>query len=147
MDMQALTVPAQLDQLAEMRRYVQAAGKQAGLAEDTSYNLALAVDELATNIILHGYQEHGLSGDITLTAISEGDALSVVMEDRGVAFDPGTRPTPSAEELSKPLEERRIGGLGIYLAMNSVDDYHYQRLGEVNRNTLTMKRHRESGQA
>jgi len=140
MDMQALTVPARLDQLVEMRRYVQAVGKQAGLPEDATYKLALAVDELATNIVLHGYQEHGLSGDIILSAVTEDEAMSIIMEDRGAAFDPATRPMPSAEELNKPLEERRIGGLGIFLALNSVDDFSYQRLGEVNRNTLTMKR-------
>jgi anti-sigma regulatory factor (Ser/Thr protein kinase) len=140
MAMQALTLPARLDQLAEMRRYVQAAGEEAGLSSDATYNLVLAVDELATNIVLHGYQEHGKSGDIMLSAVIDGDALSIVMEDRGVAFDPATRPMPSAEELSKPLEERHIGGLGIFLALNSVDDYRYQRLGEINRNTLSMKR-------
>lgn len=145
--MRALTVPAHLDQLAEMRRYVEAAGTQAGLRKDAIYNLALAVDELATNIILHGYQEHGLQGDITLTASVEDEGLSMVMEDRGVAFDPGTRTLPSAEDLSKPLEERSIGGLGIYLALSSVDDYRYQRVGEVNRNILTMKRGHENDKA
>jgi serine/threonine-protein kinase RsbW len=138
--MDALTVPAQLDQLAAMRRYVQAAGAEAGLGEEASYNLALAVDELATNIILHGYQEQGRSGDITLNAMTEADDLKLVLEDRGAAFDPSTRPLPSEEELSKPLEERRIGGLGIFLAMHSVDDYHYERTGDINRNILTVKR-------
>jgi anti-sigma regulatory factor (Ser/Thr protein kinase) len=140
MDMQSLTVPAQLDQLAEMRRYVQAAGEEAGLSSDATYKLVLAVDELATNIVIHGYQEHGQSGDITLSAVTERESLSIVIEDRGAAFDPATLPMPSAEDLSKPLEERHIGGLGIFLALNSVDDYRYQRLGEINRNTLTMKR-------
>lgn len=138
--MQTLTVPARLDQLSEMRRFVQAAGAQAGLPEDATYNLALAVDELATNIVLHGYEEHGLSGDISLSATADDDALNIVMEDRGEAFDPAARTPPSAEELNKPLEERRIGGLGIFLALNSVDEFTYQRLGDVNRNTLTMKR-------
>jgi anti-sigma regulatory factor (Ser/Thr protein kinase) len=100
----------------------------------------LAVDELATNIVLHGYQEHGQSGDITLSAVTDDEALRIVMEDRGAAFVPATRPMPSTEELSKPLEERHIGGLGIFLALNSVDEYRYLRLGEINRNTLSMKR-------
>ena len=142
MDMEALTVPAHLDQLAEIRRYIQMAGQKAGLDEQTIYNMALAVDELATNIMLHGYQEQGVTDDITVTAVEEDECLSIVMEDTGCAFDPGSRSMPSAEELSKPLEERGIGGLGIYLAMKSVDDYRYQRVGNVNRNILVMNRSR-----
>lgn len=142
--MHTLTIPAQLDQLASLRSYVQAAGAQAGLAEESIYKLALAVDELATNIILHGYHERELNGYITLNAIVDYEGLSIIMEDRGEAFDPGTRPMPSIEELSKPLEERTIGGLGIYLAMNSVDDYRYQREGDINRNILTIKRQHEN---
>lgn len=145
--MQALTVPANLDQLAEMRRFIQEAGTQAGLTEDATYGLALAVDELATNIILHGYEEHGLEGDITLTAVTEDKGLSIVIEDKGVAFDPGSRPLPTSEELARPLGQRKIGGLGIYLAMNNVDDYRYQRIGEVNRNTLTVRRSRQNTNA
>jgi serine/threonine-protein kinase RsbW len=145
--MRALTVPAQLDQLAEMRRFIQAACTQAGLSEEATYGLALAVDELATNIILHGYQESGLSGDITLSAVVEDEGLSIIMEDRGAAFDPGVQPLPSAEELSKPLEQRRVGGLGIFLALSSVDDYRYQRVGDVNRNILTVKHHHDNDKA
>lgn len=140
MGTQALTVPAQLDQLAAIRRYVETAGQNAGFDAEAVYNLALAVDEVATNIILHGYEEHGRTGDIAVTAVPTGDGLQVVMEDTGVAFDPGSRPPPGKEELSKPLEERRIGGLGIYLAMSSVDDFQYQRVGAINRNTLTVRR-------
>jgi len=142
MNMQALAVPAQLDQLAAIRRYVQTAGQDAGLDDEAVYNLALAVDELATNIILHGYQEHGLTGEICVRTVSADGGLAVILEDNGVAFDSGARALPGAEELSKPLEERRIGGLGIYLAMSSVDDFQYQRVGEINRNTLTMRRRR-----
>jgi serine/threonine-protein kinase RsbW len=136
----ALTVPAQLDRLGDIRRYVETAGKQAGLSEEAAYALVLAVDELATNIIMHGYSGLGTNGDVSITAGMDEEKLTVTLEDHGKPFDPGARTMPSAEELSKPLEERGIGGLGIYLALQSVDQHRYERLGDANRNILTMKR-------
>ncbi len=140
--MHPLTVPGRLDSLAAIRAFVTEAAQQATLDERATYNLSLAVDETATNIVLHGYQEQGLSGDIGVGAEIGDDALVVVLEDTGAAFDPATRSMPTEQELAKPLEQRAIGGLGVFLALSCVDSFHYERRGDVNRNIFRMKRSR-----
>ena len=72
--MDAVTLPGTLDALSPIRDYVKAAAASAGLDHTATYNLLLAVDEIATNVVLHGYEEAGLQGDISIAATHEDNA-------------------------------------------------------------------------
>lgn len=111
-----------------------AAAQEAGLAKKPAYNLRLAVDEIATNIIVYGYK--GGDADQTIVVHTEIDdqALTVILEDTAPKFDPTQQDLPDADDLNQPLEDRPIGGLGVYLAVQGVDQFQYQRLGDKNRN-------------
>jgi serine/threonine-protein kinase RsbW len=132
------SIPASLAALSDIRRLVMQACQNTGLSEEATYRLALAVDEIATNIITHGYEEQGMTGDIVVSLDQTGQELTVLLEDTGVAFDPRDRNLPTAEDLDKPLDDREIGGLGIFLALEGVDRFDYQRSGNVNRNLFAM---------
>ena len=132
------SLPASLAALSDIRRLVTQACQTAGLSEDATYRLALAVDEIATNIITHGYEEQGLSGEIGVSIERTDQRLTVALEDTGAAYDPRARILPTAEDLELPLEDREIGGLGIFLALQGVDSFDYQRSGNVNRNIFGM---------
>ncbi len=67
--------------------------------------------------------------------IEEG-SLKIVLEDTGVPYDP--RETPPPDDLDLPLEERDIGGLGVYLTMHAIDKFHYEYVGNRNRNSFFM---------
>jgi serine/threonine-protein kinase RsbW len=134
--MTSVTVPARLDSLGAIAEYVLAAAASAGLDRRASYRLRLAVDEIVTNIIVHGYGDAELSGMLELHADFDEKALTVSIEDAGVAYDPRQTPTP---DTSLPLEERPIGGLGVYLALKSVDEFFYERVGDRNRSTFKMQ--------
>ena len=121
------SLPAVLDSLVEIRRYAEAAAASAGIDEGRAYQLALAVDEIATNIILYGYKEAGPTATIWIGSEITDDALTLTLEDEAPAFDPRTRPMPQAEDLAKLLEDRAVGGLGIYLATEGVDRFDYRR--------------------
>jgi anti-sigma regulatory factor (Ser/Thr protein kinase) len=138
--MTPLTVDATLTSLSEIGRYVDTVSQAAGLARQEAYNLRLAVDEVATNVIVHGYEEHGLSGTLLLRAETTDESVAVTVEDRGPEFDPRNQAMPTAEELAEPLEDREIGGLGIFLALKSVDEFRYERRGDINVNTFVMRR-------
>ncbi|BDV42173.1 hypothetical protein GURASL_10960 [Geotalea uraniireducens] len=138
--METLIVPDTLDSLAKIGDYVKRAAAAAGLDSKAAYNLRLAVDEFATNIILHGYQEAGLSGEVVIRGEMADNALTIIIEDTGAAFDPRSLKLPEAEELARPIEEREPGGLGIFLALNGVDDFNYERDGDRNRNIFVMRR-------
>ena len=97
--------------------------------------LQLSLEEVVTNVIVHGYQKTGNKMvHVRLTA-GPGELIAEV-EDDAPAFDPLARAVP---DLDAPLEERPIGGLGIHLVKNLMDNVAYQRDGNRNRLTLTKR--------
>ena len=136
--MEPLKAAATLDSLAAIHRYVLDAAAAAGLPKEAAYRLRLAVDEIATNVITHGYLEAGLQGSVELHGCVDDKTLTVVLEDAAAAFDPRSVPRP--DDLHLPAEQRKIGGLGVYLAMQAVDHFHYERVEGRNRNVFIMNR-------
>ena len=136
--MEPLIVDGTLDSLSEIAKYVMAAGTAAGLDKKAIYQLRLAVDEIATNIILHGYQENGMEGNVEVKAEINEKALTIALEDTAIAFDPTQKKPPTDLEL--PLEERKIGGLGVFLAVDGVDQFSYERVENRNRNIFVVQR-------
>lgn len=116
------TFDARLDQLAEIRRFVEDACRKAGADPAACSGLKLAVDEACTNIVEHGYR--GAGGAIAVSFDSDGELVRVVICDRGAHFDPASVP---AADLTSGLEERPIGGLGWHLIRESVDEIDYER--------------------
>jgi anti-sigma regulatory factor (Ser/Thr protein kinase) len=138
--MESLSVPGTLDSLGAIADFVKSAATAAGLDKKSAYKLRLAIDEVATNIIIHGYEESGLEGHLYLFSEISDKTLTVVVEDIGAAYDPLQHMLPEDEHLQKPLEEREIGGLGIYLVLQGVDQFIYERQGDRNLNTFIMNR-------
>ena len=66
--MDALTLPGTLDSLTAIREFVGEMGEKAGLDRKALYRLKLAVDEIATNIVTHGYEAAGLQGEIVISS-------------------------------------------------------------------------------
>ncbi len=134
--MKPITVPGNLDALELISDYIMSAAQVAGLEKKATYNLRLAVDEIATNIIIHGYEEAGKDGMVEIKGILDEQALTIVLEDTGEKYDPTQK--PDQDDLDLPLEARQIGGLGVFLAIQSVDKFSYERIGEKNRNTFVV---------
>lgn len=130
--MEPLTIPGTLESLGAIAQYVIQAAQTAGLEKKVAYKLRLGVDEIATNIITHGYQEAGLSGDIVCQAEIDPQQLTLTLEDWGTPYDPTQRPEPEIADI--PLEDRPMGGLGVYLALEGVDEFKYERVDDRNRN-------------
>jgi len=140
--METLVLPASLDSLEVIRKHVQKAAADAGLEKKDSYRLLLAVDEVATNIITHGYLEAGVDGRLEVKVEADGGHLTIALGDTGPAFDPTKVPEP---DVNQPVEERKVGGMGLYLAIRNVDQFRYQRVGDQNKNIFIMKRKQVSG--
>lgn len=142
--MDCLTVPGKPEYLQAVLAFVQKAAESAGLDKRAAYRLRLAVDEIATNIVTHGYQEANLCGNLTVRFETEPQRVAVHLEDTGVPFDPSQ--ALCAQQLRLPLLTRPSegrpseGGLGIYIALSNVDDFCYTRNGARNCSTLIMHR-------
>jgi serine/threonine-protein kinase RsbW len=100
----------------------------------------LAVDEAATNVIQHAYDpDH--PGDLTLTWRCEGNRFIVALRDYGRQFDPQHVPPP---DISSPLEERQVGGLGLYLITRLMDEVRFD-FNPQGGNLLTMVKYLTAG--
>lgn len=134
--MESLRVPATLESLKEIRDYVTLATSTAGLSPARAYGLALAVDEIATNIVVHGHDEAGRTGDIQLHAKVSSGMVEIMIEDQGIPFNPLAQTAPT--DLDAPLSDRGIGGLGIFLAKKNVDDFRYNYVDGYNQNIFVI---------
>lgn len=129
--MEPLTVRGELNSLANIAKFVTAAAAEAGLDKKAAYRLRLAVDEIATNVITHGYDEADRVGDVDLRADIDEETLTICLEDTGVTYEPEESMAPY--DLHLPLEEREMGGLGVFLAIKNVDKFLYERVEDRNR--------------
>ncbi len=119
--------PASLDVLNEIRDYVFDAASKIKLEKKKIYKLQLAVDEMATNIVSYAYQGNkDQVGKIYIDAEFREQALIIFLRDRGIPFDPWTKFHRERESCDLSVEERQIGGLGIYLAVTNVDKFSYK---------------------
>jgi len=129
-----LTLPGTLDSIPTIGAYVLEVAVAAGLEQVRSYRLRLAVEEIGTNTVVHGYQQVDREGTFVITGHSGDEGLTIIFEDDGPAYDPRQAPLP--DDLDQPLDERPEGGLGIYLALMGVDEYDYQRSKDTNRHVF-----------
>jgi phosphoserine phosphatase RsbU/P len=125
------------NQLSELDRFSQTLsefGQRHGLTSKVMHDLNLAMEEILTNIISYGYKDER-DHEITVRLSAQLGEVSVEIEDDGQPFNPLEAPEP---DITKPLEERKIGGLGIHLVRKLMDGVEYKRQGE--RNLLTIKK-------
>jgi serine/threonine-protein kinase RsbW len=136
--MRERTFPGTLDSLEPVRAYVAEAARDAGLDPHRVYSLCLAVDEIATNIVLHGYEEAGLEGDIVVEALEEPGQLIIRLLDHGRTYDPELVPEP---DLANPLNQP-TGGWGVFLSKTGVDQFSYTSTdsGNVHRFVVELPR-------
>lgn len=135
--METLTVRATLESLELISAFIKDAVVRAGLDERAAWQVELAVDEAATNIIQHGYIPEQ-PGMIEVRWVLEPDALRVQLRDQGRRFDPEHVPAP---DLELPLEERQAGGLGLYLMGRLMDTVQFD-FSSPHENVLTMTKRR-----
>lgn len=138
----AIIVSGQTAQMGEslsaIRQFITNAAQQAGLDKQATYRLILAVDEIATNIFTYGYRDEHPDPKIRIHAVVSDASLTVTLEDSAGEFDPSKHQVK--DELGSNIEDRTIGGLGVYLALSNVDDFRYERIDGRNCNSFTMKR-------
>lgn len=135
-DQLSLQLESSLDALGEIERAVTEFGAENYWPEDLLFQVQLTLDELATNVINHGYGAAGYSFQITLK--SKPEAVQIELVDEARPFDPlQDAPQPATDA---GVHERRIGGLGVYIVKQLMDEMEYRRGDGQNRLTLVKKR-------
>jgi len=131
--MQSVQFSAKFEFLDEIREFVGDIARAGGFGDKDVYNIQLAADEAASNIIEHAYE--GVSdGLLELSCGVKGNIITIILVDHGESFDPSAVPMP---DLKADLSERKIGGLGIFLMRKLMDEVRYEVKPNKN-NVLTM---------
>jgi serine/threonine-protein kinase RsbW len=129
-----ITRAAYLESLSDFREFLKEhCASLPGVTDAILYDVQLAVDEACTNIISHGYADLD-PGSIILDLEIDPDKLTVSLTDFGHSFEPGTAPIP---DVDAPIEERELGGFGLFLIQQSMDDMNYQVTEDGNKMILT----------
>jgi len=125
----------ELTDLAEVRRFVEAAASAVGGEEDAVSELVLAVNEAVCNIITHGYGNR--SGIVTIDVLRDDHDLAIRLRDRAPAFDPNSVPAP---DITIPLNQREHGGMGVHMMRSFTDEMTYRATAD-GWNELTLVKH------
>ena len=115
-----LSIKASLDNLLEVRQYINQVGERLGVSESALADLRLVVDEAVTNVIIHGYGD--LDGLVELHIEREGDAVIIRIRDRAKTFDPSH---VNAPQLDTALKDRPFGGMGLFLIKKMTDEAEF----------------------
>ena len=134
-----ITHAAELESLQKFRDFITDCCVRYDIPKDTVLELKLAVDEACTNIIEHGYK--GMDpGSIILSFRIQPDRILVQITDFGHLFEPVEGPKPDVESA---LEDQELGGVGLYLIYQTMDNIDYQTSKEGNILTFTKLYNRE----
>ena len=111
------------------------------ITSEVAYAVNLALDEILTNTISYGYDDDE-PHRIEITVGLEAEDLAIVIVDDSAAFDLSNAPTP---DIGASLEERPLGGLGLFLVHQMMDSVEYRR--EEGRNIVTLKKNKTAASA
>ena len=129
-----ITIRNQLSELGRVCDLVSTLERTCHLPAQLVFDLNVVLDELLSNIINYGYDDK-LPHEIGVTLSADDAAVEVRIDDDGKAFNPLAAPEP---DLTLPLTERPIGGLGLHFVRKLMDDVHYRR--EDNHNHMFLKK-------
>ena len=138
MDQQfGMTIGSDIAEIPEVSAWLEEVMRGSGFSEEAILDTQLAVEEAITNVIVHGYKESG--GEVVITCHVHSDRMEVEIADTAPRFDPLSMPVP---DLDGSIEERRIGGLGVFLIRQVMDGVSYRY--ENGKNILVLIKNRTS---
>jgi len=133
-DDKKLIVQSRTENLSVVRDYIHDAALKAGINPEKVGDIILAVDEACTNIIKHAYKSIP-DGKIEIQVLNNHKKFTIVITDYGSSFEPKKVPSP---DLQKYYQQHRVGGLGMYLMKNLMDEVDYISVpGKYNRVSLS----------
>ena len=130
-DEKVLRIPAKLEGMDEVLDFVSSLVDAHGCTPQARSQLRMAMEELYVNIAHYAYPDG--EGWAEIRGSVEDGVVMFTLIDGGTPFDPLAKPDP---DILLSGEERRIGGLGIYMVKSMVDEVEYTYLDGCNRLTL-----------
>jgi serine/threonine-protein kinase RsbW len=130
-----LTLKAEINEIPRVSAALERVMQVHSFSKEEILDTQLAVEEAVTNIIVHGYEGH--SGEIHITCQVTRGIMEIQVEDTAPLFNPLSVPNP---DVTADIQDRRLGGLGIFLIRRVMDDVIYRN--EREKNILVLIKHK-----
>ena len=129
-----LVLPNDIETIPQLTEFIDLVAEEVGLDMSLTMSLNLAMEEAVVNVMDYAYPD-GQKGNVDIEVTADQEWMTFVITDTGIAFDPTTK---EDADTTLSAEERPIGGLGIFLVRQLMDDINYKREG--NKNVLTLRK-------
>ena len=123
-----------ISEIARLNEFVEEIGNEFSLSPEVVFNLTLVLEEAVVNIINYAYPKEDHES-IYLSAKLYNDSIVLVLTDTGKEFDPTMAPET---DITLSADERPIGGLGIFLIRQIMNEVKYERI--EGKNVLTLEK-------
>ncbi len=130
--MSEIILPAKLENLATLHDFVRDRVMSADFSKKDANQILIAAEEGIINILNYAYPES--EGNIIINCNDTPESFTITLKDQGIPFNPLSLPDPDVE---LPIEDRKIGGLGIFMIKQIMDDVKYERKDDWNIFILT----------
>ena len=125
-----------MDEMDKIADFVEQIGEELHLSIALVTSINLALEEAIANVIMYAYPKDEDNKPILLTAEYKNGELDFILSDKGTPFDPTKVPEA---DVTLPVEDRPIGGLGIFLIRKIMGEVTYQRIDGENKLKMTKK--------
>jgi sigma-B regulation protein RsbU (phosphoserine phosphatase) len=131
----SITLPNDINSVPQLNDFIDGFSLEAGLDMSMTMSLNLALEEAVVNVMTYAYAPD-TQGALILEAVADKGVVTFILTDTGVPFDPTAK---EDADTTLGIEDRPIGGLGIFLVRQLMDAVDYQRVDGQNVLTLTKK--------
>lgn len=135
--MREITISASIENFEAVNAFVKESAERAGFDDEAINKILLATEEIYVNVVHYAYKGEKGPLIIKCETLENGDGISIQFVDNGIEFNPLESETPDTDAS---VEDRPIGGLGIFLVKTLMDGIEYRR--EKNRNVLLIKKNK-----
>jgi anti-sigma regulatory factor (Ser/Thr protein kinase) len=139
----SFTLHNQRSEIARMFALLEAFCESHQVSADDMFNVRLVLDEAVINVIVHGFEDTA-DHHIHVRMKLDSGILAIHIDDDGIAYNPLEAPHP---RFDLPIEERRIGGLGVHIMKTLARSVEYRRQGDRNNLDIEMNIGLENGSA
>ena len=130
---EVLNIRNDIQSLPLVNEWIEQCCEEAGLGLDWVMKFQLVIEEMVSNVIFYAYDPQQQEAAIELRFTWEAGTVSILLRDWGKAFDPTAKEDP---DITLSAEDRPIGGLGIFMVKQLMDEVRYERIGSSNLLTL-----------
>ena len=130
---QVLNIRNDIQSLPLVNEWIEQCCEEAGLGLDWVMKFQLVLEEMVSNVIFYAYDPQQQEAANELRFTWEAGTVSILLRDWGKPFDPTAKEDP---DITLSVDDRPIGGLGIFMVKQLMDEVRYERVGSSNLLTL-----------